>query len=158
MKTGIKVQDAMTKAPVCVGPEKTILDCSKLMKEKNIGSLIITSKNKEILGLITVKDILKKGVVPGKDLVTTKVRDLMTKDVVTLNGHEDIYEAMVLMRNEDFRRIPVVENKKIRGYLTHKDILKLQPSLYELFVEKQKMNQAKFGMWNPISKIKRFIK
>lgn len=157
MKTGIRVTDAMTKNPVCVGPETPIIDCAKLMKGKNIGSLLI-SKNDELVGIITVKDIVRKGIAGCEDLEKLKVKDLMSKNVITLKGHEDLYDAMVLMRNEDFRRLPVVENNKIKGYLTHKDILKLQPSLYEIFVEKQMMQQSIATKWNPLVRIKRFIK
>ena len=162
MKTGIKVSEAMTKSPKQVSSDVSINECAKIMDKENIGSLLIVENNK-LLGIITEKDLVKKGIAQNKDLNKIKAKDLMTKELITLKGHEDLHETMILMKNEEIRRLPIVdENNNIQGLITYRDILKIQPSLYEIIVEKYKMQESReienSGKWNPFSKIKRFIK
>ena len=60
----------------------------------------------------------------------------MTTKLVTIEPKADIFDAMMLMRDAEVRHLPVVENKKILGFLTMKDILKIEPQLFDLIVEK----------------------
>src|SRR3989344_5614929 len=134
MKSGIKVMDAMTKKPVWVDPKKTIRECTKLMLDKHIGSLLVEEGNK-LIGLLTERDLVKMislGINPNK----TKVKQVMTAKIVTITTEKDIYDAIVLMNKENLRRLPVVLNGRIIGLITLRDILTLQPTLFELIMDR----------------------
>ena len=55
----------------------------------------------------------------------------------------DLYDAILFMSREEVRRLPVVEKDKFIGLLTYKDILKIQPDLYDIFIEKFKIREEK---------------
>ena len=134
MKSGIKVMDAMTKKPVWVDPKKTVRECTKLMLDKHVGSLLVEEGNK-LIGLLTERDLVKMislGINPNK----TKVKQVMTAKIVTITPEKDIYDAIVLMNKENLRRLPVVLNGRIIGLITLRDILTLQPTLFELIMDR----------------------
>jgi len=135
MKTGLKVAEAMTKRPVIVSPDIVLLDCAKLMLKRSVGSVIVKDKGK-VLGILTEKDILRKVVAKNLDTKTIPVSKVMTKKLVTISPNEDIYDAMYLMSRDDVRRLPVIKDNELIGILTHNDILKIQPDLFEIFSEK----------------------
>ena len=135
MKTEIKVIDAMTKNPVMVGPETSISECARIMSERKVGSLLIT-EGKNLLGVIKERDIVRSVVLENKNAEKELVKDFMITDVITTTPNEDIYDAIVTMRDMDIRMLPVMHNGELTGLLTAKDILKVQPSLFDLLAEK----------------------
>ncbi|MAG50607.1 hypothetical protein CL621_03125 [archaeon] len=134
MKTGIRVFDIMTKKPTSVGPELSVKKAANLMLKKRIGGLVVT-KNKKIVGIITEKDLMSI-IAKGKDPNKIQIKKVMNKRVKTIKSQEDIYNALLEMRKKDVRRLPVLDKKQLVGLLTVKDILKVQPSLFDLLAEK----------------------
>ena len=133
MKTGISVGDAMSQNPVAIDPNNSVIEASKLMLKKRVGSLLIIENN-ELKGLITEKDIVRliaNDLSPKK----TKVSDVMTKRVHTIKPSEDLFRAIQHMKKNKVRRLPVVYRKKLIGLLTETDVLKLQPVLYEMLYD-----------------------
>mgnify|MGYP001586084932 CR=1 FL=1 len=133
MKTGLKVADAMSQAPVIIQPTKTIFECSKLMFKKNVGSILIVSNDK-LLGILTEKDLVKF-ISQGLNPNSTSVKEVMTKKIVSIESDVDIYDALVKMRNSKVRRLPVIHKNRLVGMLTQNDILKLQPALFDILSE-----------------------
>ena len=56
--------------------------------------------------------------------------------VVTISPEKDVFEALVTMRNNDIRHLPVVKGNELLGFLTLKDVLKIQPELFDILLEK----------------------
>jgi signal-transduction protein with cAMP-binding, CBS, and nucleotidyltransferase domain len=135
MKTGIKVGDSMSEGVVSLKPNDTIEKCASLMRDKKIGSLMI-KENNELKGLITERDIVRKVVAKGVNPSQEKVEHYMTTNLSTITPDKDIFEALIKMRDDDVRHLPVVEGKKVVGVLTLKDVLKIQPQLFDLLIEK----------------------
>jgi len=135
MKTGIKVIDAMTKRPATTDPDTTIYDCAQQMLKEHVGSLLIV-KEQKLLGIVTERDLLKRVLAKDVDIKNTKVKRIMTKDVTTISPNTDLYDAILFMSRYNTRRLPVLNKDKIVGLITHKDILKIQPDLYDIFIEK----------------------
>ena len=140
MKTGISVRDAMTTRPVTASTDTPLQEVAKLMKKGNVGSIVITSKEK-LVGIISEKDIVERVVAKGLDFAKLKARDIMTKDLVTINPQEDIYDALLLMGNEEIRKLPVVDNKKLVGLLTSNDILKIEPALFDIMSVRTRLRE-----------------
>ena len=135
MKTGYKILDAMTKKPVTVLPETRLQECAKIMAKEHVGALIIKRDN-ILLGVITEQDIVRKLVAKGVNPVDEKVEDYMEKKMETIGPEVDIYEALVKMGDLNIRHLPVVEAGEMVGLLTLKDILKIEPQLFDLLVER----------------------
>ncbi len=135
MKIGYKVCDAMTMKPVMVKPDTSMKECAKIMADNKVGSLII-KQNGDLLGIIKERDIVRTVVLENVNASKAKVKEYMVKDVVTISPEVDIYDALVTMRDYDVRMLPVLDGKELIGLLTVKDILKIEPQLFELLAEK----------------------
>ncbi len=142
VKTGVKIGDAMTSKPVSVGPDKTVQDCAQVMLNNHVGSLII-AEGEKLTGIITEQDIVRKVVAKKMDPASTKVSQVMVTEIISAEPDMDIYDALVIMRDNNIRHLPVLHKKKLVGYLTIKDILKIQPQLFEIIVEKFELREEK---------------
>lgn len=138
MKSGYKVADAMTINPISVNADMTLLECAKIMSEKHVGAVVVKSWNS--LGILTEQDIVRKVVANGINL-NEKVNGFMETRLITIPPDMDIYDALVKMRDNNIRHLPVVENNEMVGLLTIKDILKIEPQLFELIVEKFELRE-----------------
>jgi len=140
METGYKVSDAMTKKPVEVSEDISIKECAQKMKEHDVGSVLV-KKNGKFVGILTEEDLVYKIVAEGKDAKKTKVRDIMVTRLITIEPDKDIYDALVKMSNNNIRRLPVLKDKELVGLLTLKDILKIQPQLFEIVAERYELRE-----------------
>jgi len=129
---GIKVGEIMTRNLITVPPSRSLLDCAKLMTKKRVGSLLIQEEG-VLKGIITEKDIIwaltKKS---KKDLSEIKASDISPKKLITIKPGADISDAIRKMNRHKYRRLPVVIKDKVIGYLTLKDILKVEPALFDI--------------------------
>ena len=140
MKTGYKVYDCMTTKPISCSSSSTLQECAKIMDEHHVGAIVIR-ENGHSLGLITEQDIVRKIIAKGQNPVDKKVKDYMETDLITISPKEDIFNALIKMRDSNIRHLPVVEDKKMVGLLTMKDILKIEPQLFELLIEKWNLRE-----------------
>jgi CBS domain-containing protein/ribosomal protein S27AE len=141
MKSGIKVGDVMTRRFVSVAPNVKIIECLKLMSQKNLGSLVIL-ENKKLKGIITDRDILER-IAKNMGILQKPVRQVMKKNLVTITPSKDISEAVILMEKRNVRRLPVVVKNTIIGLITKKDILKIKPGLFDILAQKMRISEEK---------------
>lgn len=137
MKTGIKVGDVMTRKFISVEPASTIESCAKIMAKKRVGSLIV-KEGQKLKGIITEGDIMR-AVAKGLNLKKTPVSKIMTKHVITISPSKDLYESLMVMKKKAIRWLPVVIDTNIIGLLTEKDVLKIQPDLFDIIVQNTKI-------------------
>src|SRR3989344_2032610 len=147
MKIGIKVGDIMTRDFVSVKPEISIEEAARTMIKKRVGSLIL-EQEKKLVGLVTERDILWAIVkMRNTNLNNVKVGDIANRKVITIHPSADLYEALEKMKKSKYRWLPVVIEGKITGFLTLKDIIKIEPSLFEIaregFQIKEEQNKLK---------------
>jgi predicted transcriptional regulator len=143
MDTGIKVGDLMTRNFVHVSPNTNLKECAKIMVKKRVGSLLIQEEN-TLKGILTEKDIIWAIVKKSyDDLEKIKASALMKRKVTTIKPGADITEAMEKFKKKKVRRLPVVENKKLIGYITTNDILKIDPGLFQAIAETIKIKEEK---------------
>ena len=143
MVLGIKVYDAMSTNVKYISPGSTVHNAVQHMIKEGIGSLICCEDDK-IKGIITERDIIKKVVALDRDPKKVFVSDIMTKRVVYVNPNEDLEKATKIMAKKRIRRLPVINKKKVVGMLTVKDILKIEPLLIEILVEKLNIKSKRF--------------
>ncbi|MFC2135634.1 cyclic nucleotide-binding/CBS domain-containing protein [Bacteroidota bacterium] len=142
MKTGIKIVDAMTNKPIIASTDLTSTECAKLMRKYNVGSVLV-KEGKDIIGIITEQDLVNKVLAKAKNPDDLTARDIMEKNLITISPDKDIYDAMIEMRNNDIRKLPVQENGRIVGFLTMKDIVKIEPQLFDLMIENISIREEK---------------
>lgn len=135
MKFGYKVADAMTIKPIVVGPEISIEESAKKMQIQKVGSLLIAEGN-NLLGIVTEKDFVDKVLAKALDAKKTKVKEIMTKVVHTVSPNDDLIGAIRKMAKANVKRLPVLEGKKLVGFLTSKDVLAIEPELFDIITER----------------------
>lgn len=143
MRTGYKVLDIMTASPVKIDADQSAKDCAELMAKHGIGSIIIVRKDK-FVGIVTEEDLVHKIVM--KDLVASviPVNKIMTplKDIISIEPDKDVHDALVVMKENEIRRLPVMKGNILHGLITSKDILRIQPDLFELVVDTFELREA----------------
>lgn len=140
MKTGYTVGDCMTQHPVYVTPDTTLAECALIMKNKQVGSLLV-KEDEELKGILTERDIVRKAVTINTSPGDMKASDVMVQDVITITPEKDIFDALYEMKDYDIRHLPVKKEKALVGFITVKDILKLQPHLFEILTEKIRLRE-----------------
>lgn len=116
------VRDFMTPDPQCVTEKDSIRDAARIMKEQDTGVVPVVD-GKKIIGLITDRDIVVRGLAEGKDLGSARVNELMTKHVRSVNEDTTVDEALNLMSSAEIRRVPVVNrNDELVGIVSLGDI------------------------------------
>lgn len=134
MRTGLAVADVMTRKPVSIPPNVNIQTAAKIMKDKDVGSLLVI-KEEELMGIITQVDMIEKVVATAKNPEKIVVEEVMTKKLWTITPEKDIYEALTTLRDHNIRHLPVLHNKQLVGFLTMKDILRVEPQLFEMIFD-----------------------
>ncbi|MFT4303738.1 MAG: CBS domain-containing protein [Candidatus Woesearchaeota archaeon] len=140
MKTGIRVFEAMTHEPVSVNPDDSIAVCAITMKEHDVGGVLVVDGD-NVLGICTEQDMVHKILADNKDYTKIKVKEVMSKNVRTIEANNDIFEAIMKMRDLNVRRMPVVNEGKFVGILTDKDILKIEPQLFDILVDQIELRE-----------------
>ena len=105
-----------------IGENATVMDGALLMNEHKVGALVVTD-NGRVIGMFTERDILSRVVVERRDPATTKVGEVLTRDVVCSAPTTTIEEARGLMKNCRIRHLPVVDKaKKLIGLISIGDL------------------------------------
>lgn len=120
----MKVKDCMCNEVIYVRPECSTEECAKLMNENHIGCIPVCDNTNKVVGIITDRDILLRTIGCGKEINNTKISDVMTCNVACCTPETDIKDAEKIMKENQVRRIPVMENNKVVGILTLGDLAK----------------------------------
>lgn len=124
MRTGIRAADIMSTKPVTVSPNMNLVEASRLMNKYRIGGLPVLDKGK-LIGIITERDIMKKVIAKDKKPKKVLVKKIMSpkRKLITGEKFEDIDSITKKMARHDLTRIPVINEGKLIGIVTNKDIL-----------------------------------
>ena len=118
----MKLKDIMTRDVIAVSPDTSIFDAAQIMKDKNIGAIPVCKENMNVDGIITDRDIVLRVVCAEQDPQKTKCRDIMTDQLIVGKTDMEVDSALDLMGDVQVRRLPVVENGKLVGFVALGDI------------------------------------
>ena len=139
METGVSVGDAMTHEPIMVEKTDSLKKCAAKMEDHHVGAMIINDSG--TFFIVTEQDIVRRAVAHGLN-GDNPVFDIMTEMTYTIGPHQDIFDALMLMREKNIRHLPVIDDTgAMAGLLTAKDILKIQPHLFEIMAEKIELKE-----------------
>lgn len=137
----ILVSDLMTREPIIVKPDTNLLECARKMVKKKTGSLLLAENNK-LVGIILRHDILWALIKKSKsNLENIKAKDISPKKILTIKPSATLDEAIKKMKMSKFERLPVVENNKLIGIITVRDILSFHPEIYPELEEFAKIRE-----------------
>lgn len=118
----MKVREAMHEGVEWAGPDTSVNDLARRMREEDIGAIPI-GENDRLIGMVTDRDIVIRGFVDGRDISSLTARDVMTEGIVYCRANEELGDALRIMEEKKLRRLPVIdENKRMVGILSMGDV------------------------------------
>ena len=118
MKTA---RDLMTSPAQCLAPEETLVDAARMLSKYDVGSMPVVDED-TLVGVLTDRDIVIKGIAQGKDPAETPVSEIATADVVTVAPDDDAKSVAEVLTEHQIRRVPVVEEGKVLGVISQADV------------------------------------
>jgi CBS domain-containing protein len=129
--------------PHSVAPDATIGDAVRLMRQKQVGCLVVC-QDKHLVGIITERDLLTRVLATDRPLSDT-VDKVMTKDPMTVFAHDSVRRAMVRMQKGGYRHLPVVDDAgRPVGILSIKRVIHYLAAHFPSAVYNQPPNAASF--------------
>jgi signal-transduction protein with cAMP-binding, CBS, and nucleotidyltransferase domain len=117
-----QIKDVMTKQIHSVRREATLRAVARVMKEHKIGAVLVTQADGSLLGLVTDRDLVVRGMASDRDIDKTAVTEICSTPPVKLDLTATVDDAVRLMRERSVRRIPVVADGKPVGIVSIGDL------------------------------------
>jgi CBS domain-containing protein len=122
------IREVMTQDVCAIDADQSVAHAAKMLKDEDVGLAPIVEGNK-LIGTLTDRDITIRVVAEGKDPQSTKVRDVASTHLVTIDPEQDLDDAMRLMAQYQVRRLPVVEEDgRLVGVIAQADVAELAPA------------------------------
>src|SRR6266568_2841973 len=116
------IRDVMTSNPCTIDAEKSVAYAAKMMLEEDVGLAPIVEGDR-LIGMLTDRDIATRIAAEGRDPDRVKVRDVASKQLITIDPGQDLDEALRKMAQHQVRRLPVVEEDgRLVGVVAQADI------------------------------------
>jgi len=94
-----------------ISPHASVHDAALMMNEHRVGALLVMEDGR-VLGIVTERDILQKVVAESRDVYATRVREVMTEDVICLTTRHSLEDAAAIMKQRRIRHLPVYDDEK----------------------------------------------
>ena len=104
--------------------EATLITVAERMANKRIGALMV-SQDGEMVGIVTERDLLQKGMAQNQDPAQVRVGSLMTQALITIDINRTVHDASDLMAEKHIRHLPITENRTIVGILSVRDLVRM---------------------------------
>lgn len=120
----IPARDIMTREVVTIRPETSIIEAIDLLLNNRISGLPVVDEEMRLVGIVSEKDLLN---IMFEDNLNVQdpVKRYMTTRVTSFNEEDDIVKICEFFLKKNFRRVPIVWDKKLTGIISRRDILKL---------------------------------
>jgi len=119
---GQSIKDVMTSDPCTIDADKSVAYAAKMMRDEDVGLAPIVQSDK-LVGMLTDRDIAVRVVAEGKDPERVTVREVASKQVVTVDPQQDLEEALRIMAKHQVRRLPVLEEDgRLVGVVAQADV------------------------------------
>ncbi|VUT25222.1 MAG: Inosine-5'-monophosphate dehydrogenase [Candidatus Methanolliviera sp. GoM_oil] len=140
LETNIPVREIMNRDVIGVDPDDTAEVAAQMMNRYDVGNLVVI-RNKKAIGIVTEEDLVRKLV--SKNLLPEKVKieDIMTSPLITVSPNTSLTSAMRIMLKNNIRRLPIVEDRKLVGIITNKDLLSVSPELNRILIDLIEINR-----------------
>lgn len=114
-----------------IRPDNTVYEAIEKMADKNIGALMVVDGD-SLVGIITERDYRNKVILKGRTSKTTKVSEIMSAELYTIEPSDTVETCMAMMTDQKFRHLPVLENGKLAGVISIGDLVKAVISKQEV--------------------------
>lgn len=134
-----RVRNVMERKKLLTVPSDiTVSEAAKLMAKRKVGAVMIVERQR-LVGIFTERDAVFRVIARGRDVRTTPLAEVMTTGPQTVDPDKSFGYALLMMHENGFRHVPVIENGKVVGIVSARDAL--DPDLEEFVVESQRRRQ-----------------
>ena len=120
-----------------ISKDSTVLDSLKLMAEKQIGGLVVIEDD-QVAGIFTERDYARRVGPARRKPEETRIEEVMTRELITVNPTQTVNECMVLMTDNHIRHLPVLDEGRLVGIISVGDVVKDMIEELEFHVEQLK--------------------
>ena len=118
----MKIEECMSTDVVWAPDNSNINGIAKLMNDNDIGSVPICDSGKNVVGIITDRDIVIRCIADDKETKTTKAADIMSENLIFVTPKTDVQDAAEIMADYQVRRLPVIDDSKLVGVISIGDL------------------------------------
>jgi CBS domain-containing protein len=134
------VREAMSSPVVTVVEKSDITEVASLMRQQKLGAIVVNSLDGQPVGIVTEKDIVFRVVADGKLPKGVKAGEVMSTPLRVVKAETSIVDAMKMMDKLNIRRLGVTYKGQLVGIISHKDIIRIIPTIMEIMRENSKIN------------------
>ena len=121
---GRAVAQLITRPPVTIGATASIQDAARKMVNERVSAILVMNED-EFCGIATDRDLRQRVVAPGLS-IDTPIRDIMSKDPISIDAGDLAYEAALTMMRNKIHHLPVTENGKLIGMVSRSDFMRIE--------------------------------
>lgn len=127
----MKVRDLMSKPVIRIHANEPVAVAARTLTHYNIGALPVCGQDGRICGVLTDRDIVTRCLAADRDLRSTTVGDVMTRQVQSVDADADASLAAYIMGHKQVRRLPVTENGRLCGLISLGDLANCEENAYD---------------------------
>ena len=152
-----RLGDLIRRVPIVTKPQTSLREALTLVHEKQVGSVLITEDGHEILGILTRDDVLSRVTLAGISL-ETPISAVMSKNVKTLTVDDTAEAAAIMMSQYRIRHVPVLEQGRIVGCISERDLFSLQRLSFDTISSAVRMAENVSALQESASNIRKFAR
>lgn len=122
MKIVRRLLEGKTRGVWSITPDRTVEEAVRLMAEHDVGALLVVVQGR-LVGIVTERDVVRKAVLQGRNLATTPIAEIMTERVLYVRPEQTVEECMALMTDKHLRHLPVLDDGRILGIVSIRDVV-----------------------------------
>ena len=131
-----RIKSVMERKKLLVSaPDTSVSDAAQMMAKKNVGAVMVV-QDKRLVGIFTERDAVFRVIAKGRDAKTTRLAEVMTAEPRTATPDETYGRALLMMHENGFRHVPVIENGEPIGIVSSRNAL--DPEMEEFISEAQR--------------------
>src|SRR5512133_691453 len=120
---------------ITAAPDKTVSQAARLMASRDAGAVLVVEGD-QLIGIFTERDVVFRVIAVGLDPKTTLLRDVMTANPKTLSPTQSYGHALVIMQENGFRHVPVVDEGQAIGIVSSRNAM--DPDLEEFIADQRR--------------------
>ena len=106
-----------------IDPDQAVYEALGMMAKHNTGALLVMN-GKQVVGILSERDCVRKVDLQGRNANATKVSEIMTANVINIDASKDLEECMKIMINKNIRHLPVYDGDQLLGLISVRDVLR----------------------------------
>ncbi len=112
--------------PLVMSSGASVQYACRRMRERRVGAVLVTDRNDRLVGIFTGRDAVARVLAEGRDATKTRLVEVMTRDPCTMPPMNKAIDALRLMSDGGFRHVPVVDEERVVGIVSHGDFRGLE--------------------------------